>query len=200
MFRVWVGLVLAGLAGCAELVTSTPREIAAARHVSAEAPYVALLTVVDRESGQGAHSALLVNGSQVALYDPAGTFMFPGVVENADVLYGMTPRALEVYEFFHARETTSVLEQKVQVSREVADTVIARMQAQGPSPKFLCSVNTSEILADIPRFSAVPTTYFPTKLMSAFDEIPGVQRREVFDNDAGKNIRWATQAEQAAAR
>lgn len=181
--------------GCAEMVTSTPDQIAAARYVSAEPPYVALLTMVDRDSGQGAHSAILANGSQVALYDPAGTFGLPGVPEAADVLYGITPRVLEAYEFFHARDTTSFLEQKIPVSRDLADAVIARMERQGPSPKFLCSINTAEILQDFPQFGDIPRSIHPTALMNAFDRIPGVERREVFDDDAGQNIRWARPGE-----
>lgn len=177
------------------MVTSTPQAISAARFSSAEAPYVALLTMIDRDSGQGAHSAILVNGSQVAMYDPAGTFGVDGVPENGDVLYGITPRILNAYEFFHARATTSFLEQKVPVSREMADAVIARMEVQGPSPKFLCAINTAEILRPFAPFSDVPRSIHPTRLMEAFDRIPGTLRREVFDDDTGQNIRWAKPGE-----
>lgn len=194
MKHAWVGLLLL-LGGCAELVTSTPQAIEASRYVSPEAPYVALLTMVDRDSGQGAHSALLVNGSQRVLYDPAGTFKTEVTTENADVIYGITPLALQAYEFFHARETTSFLEQKISVSRAEADAMIARMERQGPSPKFMCAINTAEILRDFDRFAHMPRSMQPTRLMKAFDAMPGVERREVFDDDVGQNIRWAKPGE-----
>lgn len=177
------------------MVSSTPEAIERAAYASSEAPYVALLTMVDRDSGQGAHSALLVNGSERVLYDPAGTFKTEVTVENGDVIYGITPRVLEAYEFFHARETTSFLEQKIPVSRAMADAVIARMEAQGPSPKFLCAINTAEILRDFAPFASIPRSYHPTRLMSAFEDLPGVERREVFDDDVGQNIRWAAPGE-----
>ena len=181
-------LMAALLAACAQFANSPPEEISRARYVSDEEPYVALVTMIHRRNDNGAHTALVVNGSQVVIYDPAGSFEHSQVPENNDVLYGITPELKSVYENYHARNTTYLREQRVPVSREFADAVIARMEAQGASFKAFCAVNTSEILRDFPEFAHVPRTFHPSKIMAAFDQVPGVQDRRVYAEDQGKNI------------
>lgn len=183
-------LLIASLGACAERVYAPDEAVAAARYVSPEAPYISLMTMVERDDDEGAHSAILVNGSQVALYDPAGTFKHPELVERNDVFYGITPRWKEVYEWYHARKTTYVVEHRLPVSRAFADQMIARMEAQGPSPKMLCGINTSEILRSFDRFANVPSTYYPDKIMDAFKTIPGVTERRVYQEDTGQNIQF----------
>jgi len=156
-------LAVFSLAACAERVYAPDEAIAASRYESAETPYISLMTMVDRADDEGAHSAILVNGSQVALYDPAGTFKHPDLPERNDVFYGITPRWKEVYEWYHARKTTYVVEHRLLVSRAFADQMIARMEAQGPSPKLFCGINTSEVLRSFDRFSNIPRTFYPHK-------------------------------------
>lgn len=184
-------LALIGLiSGCAERIYDDPLDVAAARYVSDEAPYVSLVTMVTTDRDKGAHSAILVNGSQVALYDPAGTFAHETIPERGDVLYGITPRIKEAYEWYHARESTYVVEQKLPVSRALADAVIARMEAEGPSPKLHCGIHTGRILQDFPEFSHVPSSYYPGKLMEAFATIDGVQTRKIYQDDVGQNFEF----------
>lgn len=38
------------------------------------APRISLYTMVNNESGAGAHSALVINASQRVIFDPTGTF------------------------------------------------------------------------------------------------------------------------------
>ena len=188
-----IALLVAALAvsGCAERVLDSPERVAAARHVSDEAPYVALVTMVNVSNDKGAHSAILVNGSQVALYDPAGTFKLDQVPERNDVLYGITPRVQEAYEWYHARDTTYVVEQKVPVSRALADRVIARMEAEGPSAKLHCGIHAGNVLGDFSEFGAVQPSYYPSDLMEAFAVLPNVATRRVYQNDVGQNIQFA---------
>lgn len=189
-FTSFLILISVALSGCAERIYAPDEAVAAARYESAEAPYISLMTMVDRVKEEGAHSAILVNGSQVALYDPAGTFRHPELPERNDVFYGITPRWKEVYEWYHARKTTYVIEQRLPVSRAFADQMIARMEAQGPSPKMFCGVNTSEVLRSFETFSHVPRTFHPDKIMEAFGQVPGVTSREVYQNDTGQNIQF----------
>ena len=183
-------LVACLLSGCAETVLDSPQRVAEARYVSDEAPYVSLVTMVNVSNDKGAHSAILVNGSQVALYDPAGTFGYETVPERNDVLYGITPRIQEAYEWYHARETTYVVEQKLPVSLALADAVIARMEAEGPSPKLHCGIHSGRVLQSFAEFSDVPSSYYPSKLMEAFGSIPGVTTRRIYQNDVGQNIQF----------
>lgn len=187
-----IALFVAALAvaGCAESIMDSPEKVAAARYVSDEAPYVALVSMVNVSNDKGAHSAILVNGSQVALYDPAGTFAYETVPERNDVLYGITPRMKEAYEWYHARESTYVVEQKLNVSRDFADAVIARMEAEGPSPKLHCGIHAGRVLQSFERFAHVPSSYYPGDLMRAFGAIEGVETRKVFQNDVGQNIEF----------
>ena len=133
VLRLGALLLAALVTACAQFSNSPPEEIARARYVSDEEPYVALVTMIHRRNENGAHTALVVNGSQVVIYDPAGSFEHSQVPENDDVLYGITPELKSVYINYHARNTTYVREQRVPVSREFADAVISRMEAQGPS-------------------------------------------------------------------
>lgn len=178
------------LTGCADNVYAPDDAVAAARYVSDEAPYISLMTMVNRSDDQGAHSAIIANGSQVVLYDPAGTFKHETVPERGDVFYGITPRMKEVYEWYHARDTTYVVEQRLPVSRAFADQMIARMEAQGPSPKMFCGINTAEILRSFDTFAHVPRSLYPSKLMDAFGQVPGVTSRRVYQEDTGQNIQF----------
>jgi hypothetical protein len=188
-FRFGLLGAMAVLSACAQNVYAPQAEVDAARYVSNEAPYVSLMTMVDNEDGKGAHSAILVNGSQVALYDPAGTFKHPTLPERNDVFYGITPTMKTVYELYHARDSHHVIEQKLPVSRAFANQVIARMEAQGPSPKLFCAINVSDILRDFEIWKDVPSTYYPGEIMAAFGEVPGVTVRKVEENDTGQNVR-----------
>lgn len=180
------------LSGCAERVYAPDEAVAAARYQSNEAPYISLMTMVNRANDKGAHSAIIANGSQVALYDPAGTFRHESVPERNDVFYGITPRMKEVYEWYHARDTHYVVEQRLPVSREFADAMIARMEAQGPSPKMFCGINTAEILSSFEPFAHVPVSYYPSDLMDAFGQVEGVNVRTVYQEDTGQNIQFKT--------
>lgn len=55
---------------------------------------ISLYTMVNNESGAGAHSALVINASQRVIFDPAGTIKHDVFIEQDDVLYGMTPSVL----------------------------------------------------------------------------------------------------------
>jgi ferredoxin-NADP reductase len=191
MIRILLSFLAVGLlTACAERIYAPDEAVAAARYSSSDAPYISLMTMVERDNNEGAHSAILVNGSQVALYDPAGTFKHPELPERNDVFYGITPRWKEVYEWYHARKTTYVVEHRLPVSRAFADQMIARMETQGPSPKMFCGINTSEILRSFDVFSDIPRSFYPDKIMKAFAQLPGVTERRVYQEDSGQNIQF----------
>ena len=187
LFKAAILAALLGVSGCAQMISAPPEEIARARYTDSES-YISLYTMVEKGSGRGAHSGLIVSGSQVVLYDPAGTFKHPNLPERGDVFYGLTPQMKFVYESYHARSTTNVMEQKLPVTREFADLVIARMEAQGPSAKMFCAKNTSAILRDFPQFAHVPHSFRPSFVADAFGEVPGVEARWVEQEDDGQNI------------
>jgi len=147
-----------------------------------------LVSMMSTSRDQGAHSALLVNGSQVVIYDPAGSYKHPSTPERGDLHYGITPVMEEVFKRFHARDSHYVQEQKLFVDRAMADAVIARIETQGPSPKMFCAISIADVLNDFDKFGDVPRSFFPGALTKSFAAMPGVQTTYTRESDVGKTI------------
>lgn len=150
-------------------------------------PSVTLFTVIGKTSGQGGHSALMIDGSQRVIFDPAGTWNHPWVPERNDVDYGITDRMYIFYIDYHARETWDVREQRVPVTREQADALIRQAEAYGAVNKMFCARATSEILRSVPGFETLPHTFSPLKLSDAFGKLPGAVSEMHYDNDPDDN-------------
>lgn len=172
------------LAGCgADAVWAPDEAVARAHYVSGEAPSITLFTVIRKKSGEGAHSGLMIDGSQRVLFDPAGTWHHPWVPERNDLHYGITEQMRKFYIDYHARETYDVIEQKIYVSPAVAEAAIRRAESYGAVNKAFCGSSVSDILQGLPGFESVPRTFFPNKIMNAFGKLPGVQRKLHLDGD-----------------
>lgn len=178
------------LAGCEVYRPASFDEIARARYVSPEPPSVTLMSMVNSQSGRSAHSALLINGSQQVLYDPAGTFSHPDLPRRGDIHYGMTPRYVDYYERYHARFDYFVEAQKVPISRATADQLIANAEARGQSMKMTCGLDVADVLQPVPPFRNIRKSIFPETLRHDFDRIPGVEDSFVYEYDIGKNREW----------
>ena len=139
------------LAGCETYVPASPEDVARARYESPEPPSVTLISMVNNRTGRSAHAALLINGSQQVLYDPAGTFTHPELPRRDDIHYGMTPRYVDYYERYHARFSHFVETQKVYVDRATADQVLANAQSEGKTLKMLCAGSVTGALRGVPR-------------------------------------------------
>lgn len=189
VFRVF-GLVciLVALAGCAREVSSSASDIARASHTSDERPYIALVSMVDRRDERAAHTAMIINASQRIIYDPAGTFQHPSMPERGDVHYGATDRMVDYYERYHARFSHYVHTQKIYVTPELAERVLRRTEAQGPSPKMFCTINTAQILKDMPEFSYIKVGFFPENLRRQIAKYPGVVDTYVVEEDREKAL------------
>ncbi|HQY43443.1 MAG TPA: hypothetical protein PK450_04625 [Paracoccaceae bacterium] len=175
------------LSACAEPVWAPDEAVARARYVSEEPASITLFTVVRKLGGEGAHSGLMINGSQRIMFDPAGTWHHPTVPERNDVHFGITPRMKQFYIDYHARETYDVYEQTVLVSPAVAELALRRVQENGAVGKALCGNAISSVLRDIPGFESVGKSFFPKKIMNAFGALPGVVTVVHDDSDADNN-------------
>lgn len=181
-------VALLGLSACAAESVYAPQEaVTAARYVAEPPTSITLFTVINNRSGAGAHSGLLINASQQVMFDPAGTWHHPRVPERNDVHYGITPRIVNFYIDYHARETFRVIEQTVVVSPGVAELVKQRAEAYGAVPKAQCSNSISAILNSVPGFESLGSTWYPNKLSEAFGKLPGVTSRTITDDSADKN-------------
>ncbi len=187
-----LGVALAAaltLAGCAaESVWAPDEAVARAAFRANVPPTVTLMTMISNTNGSGGHSALMIDGAQRVLFDPAGSWHNPAVPERNDVLFGMTPAALDLYTDYHARETYHIVVQEVTVSPEVANSLIQQVQAYGAVPSAQCSLSISTILAGTPGFEGVNRNWFPARTMNQFEQIPGVRTSRIYDDDSDDNL------------
>jgi len=179
--------MLAACGGPAEPKWAPDDAVMAARYQHAGPSTITLFTVLTTRDGTGAHAGLMINGSQRVMFDPAGTWHHPNLPERNDVHFGMTPKMVNFYIDYHARETYDVIEQTIEVSPEVAQIAMRRAMEYGAVPKAQCTVAISSILRGVPGFEGLPQTWFPAKLMTAFGKLPGVQARKITDTDTDDN-------------
>lgn len=178
------------LSGCELYRAAEPAEIEAARYVSSQPSSVTLMSMVNSRNNRAAHSALLINGSERVIYDPAGTFQHPDLPRADDIHYGITPRFLDYYERYHARFDYYVHSQQVLVSRATADQILANVKARGQTPKMFCADSVAASLSPVPPFQNVQSTLFPESVRRDFAQIPGVRDSYVREVDKGKNKVW----------
>ncbi|MCB6177762.1 hypothetical protein LHP98_06410 [Rhodobacter sp. Har01] len=172
------------LAACGADKTFAPQEqVEAARHVAGPPASVTLLTTINTANGSGAHSALLVNGSERVLFDPAGTWQHPKAPVRNDVHFGMTDDLVLFYLDYHTRDHFAVIERTRIVSPEVAELVLQKIQSNGAVPKAMCADSISLILRDVPGFGSIRSTWFPINLGEQFGALPGVTERYLTDED-----------------
>lgn len=187
VFLAASGATLLTACAPADRIWAPDETVRAVRYVSPEPPSITLFTVIGIPRGQGGHSALMINGSQRVIYDPAGSWQHPRIPERHDVLYGITDNFKNFYIDYHARSTYWVAEDTVFVSREVADLAIARAEANGPAAKSFCAVETGTVLRGVPGFEGAPTGFSPLKLRNWFLTLPGVQSKRHMDGDPANN-------------
>lgn len=186
-FLAVLALVALGACSTAEPTWAPDQAVAAARYVAEPPRSVTLFTVISTRNGSGAHSGLLINASQQVMFDPAGTWRHPRLPERNDVHYGITPKMVDFYIDYHARETFYVVKQTVVVTPEVAEMVKQRAEAYGAVPKAQCSSSVSDILRGVPGFESISATWFPKKLSEEFGRLPGATYAKITDTDADNN-------------
>ena len=187
MRRCLALLVVLALSACAaDNEFASDAEVARVRHVADAPPSITLFTVLSTRNGSGAHSGLLINGSERVMFDPAGTWQHPQLPERHDLHYGMTDKMIAYYIDYHARVTFDVVEQTMLVTPEQAETAIARARAYGAAPKAQCSRSISSILSGVPGFAGIASTWSPKKLSADFAAL-GASSRVITDDDDDNN-------------
>ena len=190
MFRtVLCLLAFLSLTACAGINQdfASDAEVQAARFTAEGPSSITLFTVVSTRNGSGAHSGLLINGSERVMFDPAGSWFNRSIPEQGDVHYGMTNQAVAMYIDYHARETFRVVEQTVEVPTSVANIAIARAKAYGAVPQAQCANSISTILSGVPGFEGLRKTWYPNKYSEQFELLPGVKTRVINDDDADEH-------------
>lgn len=150
-------------------------------------PSLSLVTVVNTRSGDGAHSALIVNASERVIFDPAGTWWHRAAPQRGDVLYGMTPQLLDFYLDYHTRETHYTIVSELRVSPDVAEQALSIVRGHGSVANAMCAAAVSGVLRRLPGFESVGSTWFPNRLRQDFAAIPGVRERTLRDDSPADN-------------
>ena len=90
MMRLLAVLALFVLTACgAENIWADDSAVLQARYVAEPPTSVTLFTVISERNGSGAHSGLLVNGSEQVLFDPAGSMELKSMPERNDSIVFM---------------------------------------------------------------------------------------------------------------
>ncbi|APE42626.1 hypothetical protein BOO69_03720 [Sulfitobacter alexandrii] len=188
MKRLLTGLALIALvAGCAVDTSpdASPDAVAAAAFRAPGPKKLTVITMINNRTGKGGHTALLVNGSQQVIFDPAGSFREERVVERGDVIYGVSPGWLQAYKSAHARSTFHVVSQEMVVTPEQAETALRLVQSNGAVPGAYCTNATTSLLRQVPGFENIDVTFYPEKLMQQIAKRPGVVTTRYFEDDEG---------------
>jgi hypothetical protein len=203
IFRILAGLAMLALVGCGAGADmrpdASPEVISSASYRHPGPTALTLFTMVNNRSGAGAHTSLMINGSQRVIFDPAGTVRLSAVPERNDVLYGITPGVADFYARAHARETFHVVIQTIEVPPEVAERALRLAIANGPVASAQCALSTAAILRQLPGFESIGSTWFPNRLMENFGQLPGVQTQKIFENDSDDKAVAIAQFERALA-
>lgn len=191
-FFCLIALVLVSACSSAEPKWAADAEVTRAHYVHEGPPTLTLFTVISNKSGAGAHSALMVNSSERAIFDPAGSWYHPNLPERNDVHFGMTDKAVDFYVDYHSRVTYHTVIQEIVVTPEIAALAMAHIKSYGAVSKAQCSKSITDILRRLPGFQSIPASWFPKKASIAFGKLPGVKTRKVYDNDPDKNTGFIT--------
>lgn len=186
MLRLF-GVLAVGLAvaGCAtEQPNADDETIRAYSYRDSGPPSLTLYTMINNRSGEGAHTALMINASERVIFDPAGSFYSDVTPERDDVLFGITPYIERAYRSAHARSTYHVVSQTVQVTPEQAETAYRLALSNGRVPGAFCTSATSRLLAGVPGFESIDSVLYPKKLMDQFEQVPGVQTSRYYEDDS----------------
>nr|WP_255732657.1 hypothetical protein [Ruegeria sp. Ofav3-42] len=178
-------LLAATVTGCtgSQRPQADKAEIAARSYRDPGPSTLTLYTMVNTRSGSGAHTSLMISGSERVIFDPAGSFRADIVPVKDDVLYGITPAVESAYRSSHARETHYARIQTIEVSPQQAEIALQLAKQSGPVAGSFCANSTASLLQQVPGLEQIDVTFFPNKLSEQFGQLPGVVTTEYREND-----------------
>mmetsp|Transcript_29398 Transcript_29398/g.57414 ORF Transcript_29398/g.57414 Transcript_29398/m.57414 type:complete len:200 (+) Transcript_29398:3543-4142(+) len=177
--------IVSGCATVPDVPYASDERVAAVAYRAPGPATLTVFTMVSNRSGSGAHSAIMINGSQRVIFDPAGSFVNERVAEQEDVLFGVTPAVLAGYKSAHARSTYHVVSQTVEVTPEQAEVALQLALRNGAVSRSFCTNAATGLLRQVPGFGAIDQTFFPSKLMEQMAAWPGVVEDRYYEDDDG---------------
>ncbi|MCC7321862.1 MAG: hypothetical protein IT542_12910 [Rubellimicrobium sp.] len=177
------GIPLA-LAGCAAPRVWAPEaEVARARLHHDGPPLVTLYTCLNNDTRAGAHSGLLINAGERVLFDPAGSFVAPGMVERNDVLFGLSDTLEAAYTRFQATGGYHLVKLTRVLPAASAEQALAAALLEGPVARTQCTRAAASVLKQVPEFAHLRSSLFPDNLMRQMAAVPGVEAEFVYLDD-----------------
>lgn len=174
---------LLALTACAQVKPqATQADVARYRYVSDQPASLTLVTSIRNADDSGAHSALIINGPERVVFNPAGSWRHPQAPEQGDVHYGFSPGMEDWFFNYHARITYRIRAQTIEVPPEVADEALALVKQVGAVGPARCTYSISGVLQQLDGFEDFPRTFFPLKASRAFAEYPGVTTKLYTDD------------------
>ena len=193
-FVIGAPLVLAGCTG--QAVWAPDDAVARARFHAPGPPLVTLYTCLNNDTRSGAHTGLLINATERVLFDPAGSFETPGMVERNDLLFGITDALEAEYTAFQASGGYHLIKLTCELSLQEAMLAHAAAAREGPVAQTQCTRGAAHVLKAVPRFSGLRTSLFPDNLMRQFAALPGVTAEFIYLDDD----EWRESAQEAYAQ
>jgi len=187
VIRILLACLLAvTVAGCtgAQRPQADQSEIVARSYRDPGPSTLTLYTMISTRTGSGAHTSLMISGSERVIFDPAGSFRADVVPIKDDVLYGITPNVERAYRSSHARETHYARIQTIEVTPQQAEVALQLAKQSGPVAGAFCANSTARLLQQVPGFEQIDVTFYPVKLSEQFGQLPGVSTTEYRENDA----------------
>lgn len=175
------------LSGCVPTPRASDQDIERHRYSHTAPPSITLITIKKIKNDRGAHSALVVNGSQRVLFDPAGTFLHRQIAERNDVIYGLSPQLLNMYIDFHSRKSFYTVTQTVDVSPVVAERLLQAVISNGTVISGFCNQAVSGILSEEPSLSGFRKSFSPNVTEADFARLLNVERQVFYDDDSDDN-------------
>lgn len=177
--------IAAALSACSAIAPSaSDEEIAAVAFRNDGPKSVKVLTVINTTSGSGSHSALLIDGPQRIIFDPAGSFQYDLIPERNDVLFGIDARNEQIYKSSHASEQRYIQIQTIPLTEEQAAIAYQTALNWGASPAAHCTTSTSGVLRAIPGLQGIQSTWYPRNLAEQVARIPGVTQEIYSEGDS----------------
>ena len=176
---VLLGLAALPLGACAGTSVWAPDDVLQrARFPNPGPTSLALITVRNEHNKSGEHTALLINSSERAMFDPFGGWTDPYVPERDDVLFGLSDAALGRYLDYQADDGFFYVRQEKATPLAVAEEALARARAYGPVGVAQCTRAVSTILDGLPGFEGLGRPWTPDGMARRFARLDGVSTTE----------------------
>ena len=180
-----LGALALPLAACAPGVAkwASDAEVERVRLRGPGPAFLGLVTVKTEETGDGVHSALMIQASETVLFDPFGGWVDRATVgrvaERNDVLHGFGPEAQARYLAYQAEDGYFYTLQKVEVADALAETVLQRAKVAGPVAQGRCAISVCGLLEGQPGFEGIGRVWLPRSLEARFGRVAGIVGTEV---------------------